>query len=96
MKKIFLDVGYVVVCNDHNLSKSNEIDEEFVSHRMTLAQEIWRIQDAKKEKFQGSVMKVMIMNLLHTMKNIPINYMMLVPIIVSIYFWPSSLSRFIF
>ena len=96
MKKKFLDVGYVVVCNDHNLSEANEIDEEFVSHGMTLEQEKWRIQDTKKEKYQGSVMTVMIMNLLQTMKNNPINYMMLVPIIVSIYFWPSSLSHFIF
>ena len=87
MKRVFLDVGYVKVCNDHNLLEANDIDEEFVVHHLTLAQEKWMIQDDKEEKFQGRVM---------TVSNTPMNHMMLLPIIVSTYFCPSYLSRFIF
>ena len=50
MKRVFLDVGYVKVCNDHNLLEANDIDEEFVVHRLTLVQEKWTIQDDKEEK----------------------------------------------
>ena len=34
IKKIFLDVGYVEVCNNGDLLEANEIEEEFFSHHM--------------------------------------------------------------